>query len=349
MKKILLITFFILMTADAAKIKEISSVVGVRENQLIGYGLVVGLDGSGDGGSAFTLQSLANMLETMNVKVSPNDIASDNVAAVVVTADLPSFARQGDEIDVTVSSIGDAESLEGGTLLLTPLKGVDGEIYALGQGSVSIGGKNERGGGAQNHATAGSVPLGATIERDVAYSLRNQQNATLSLKTSNFQNAISIQNVLNKFYDQRVAEAIDPRTIELRKPENMSMVEFLATAQELDIDYSQTDRIVINERTGTVVAGVNISISPVMITHKDITIKIQSVDELSQEGDNTLRLGEETSIGADQNLVETTKEGTTVANIARSLRRMGAGPTDIIAIFEAMKQSGAIQADLEVL
>jgi len=346
-----ILLFFVLTTfIYAMKIKDISNVVGVRENQLIGYGLVVGLEGTGDGsGSAFTLQSLANMLEAMNIKVNPNDINSKNVAAVIVTANIPPFARQGDKIDLTISSIGDAKSIEGGTLLLTPLKGVDGEIYALGQGAVSIGGRNGRGGGERNHATAGKVPLGATIERDVAYDLYSQTTATLSLKTSNFQNAISIQNTLNRFFDDSVAAAVDPRTIRLKKPDEMSMVEFLATVQELQIDFSQTEKIVIDERTGTIVAGVNISVQPVVITHKDITIKIENVELLPKPNEGNIAMGDELNIGLTTNTLQTTKNGSTVANIARSLQKMGAEPTDIIAILEAMKRAGAIQADLEVI
>lgn len=346
-----LILFFILTTMlYAMKIKDISNVVGVRENQVIGYGLVVGLEGSGDGGSsAFTLQSLANMLQTMNIKVDPNDISSKNVAAVVVTASLPAFSRQGDKIDLTVSSIGDADSLQGGTLLLTPLKGVDGEIYALGQGSVSIGGRNGRGGGDKNHATAGKIPMGATIERDIAYDLYSQQRATLSLKTSNFQNAVAIQDILNRYFKNSVASAVDPRTIQLKKPQDQSMVEFLSTVQELSIDFSQTQKIVIDERTGTIVSGVDVAVQPVMITHKDITIKIQNLQQLPQPDEENIRLDNDLNIALASNLVQTSKEGSTVANIARSLQRMGAEPTDIIAVIEAMKKAGAIQADLEVI
>ncbi len=350
MKKIVLLLLGFATLAFGVKIKDISNVVGVRDNQLIGYGLVVGLNGTGDGtSSTFTLQSLANMLQTMNVKVDPDDIKSKNVAAVVVTAKLPSFARQGDRVDLTISSIGDAKSIEGGTLLLTPLKGVDGKIYALGQGSVTIGGKNGRGGGDKNHATAGTVPLGATIERDVSYDLNNKKRAVLSLKTSNFQNAIAIQDILNRFFKKPVAAAVDPRTIKLNKPDDMSMVEFLATLQELSIDFSRKQKIVIDERTGTIVAGIDITVEPVMITHRDITIKIETADELPPTDDANMRLDEDVSIGLNSNVVKTSKEGSTVANIARSLQKLGAEPKDIISILEAMKKAGAIQADLEII
>ena len=178
------------ISAFAAQIKDIANVVGVRENQLIGYGLVVGLNGSGDGSSSeFTIQSLSNMLQSVNVKIKPDDIKSKNTAAVMVIAKLPPFARQGDKLDVVISSIGDAKSLQGGTLLMTPLKGVDGDIYALAQGSLTIGGKTASRGGASkdgNHVTAGTIPSGAIVEREIAYDIYNQEAIFLSLKESNF-------------------------------------------------------------------------------------------------------------------------------------------------------------------
>lgn len=181
------------ISAFAAQIKDIANVVGVRENQLIGYGLVVGLNGSGDGSSSeFTIQSLSNMLQSVNVKIKPDDIKSKNTAAVMVIAKLPPFARQGDKLDVVISSIGDAKSLQGGTLLMTPLKGVDGDIYALAQGSLTIGGKTASRGGASkdgNHVTAGTIPSGAIVEREIAYDIYNQEAIFLSLKESNFDTA----------------------------------------------------------------------------------------------------------------------------------------------------------------
>ena len=189
------------ISAFAAQIKDIANVVGVRENQLIGYGLVVGLNGSGDGSSSeFTIQSLSNMLQSVNVKIKPDDIKSKNTAAVMVIAKLPPFARQGDKLDVVISSIGDAKSLQGGTLLMTPLKGVDGDIYALAQGSLTIGGKTASRGGASkdgNHVTAGTIPSGAIVEREIAYDIYNQEAIFLSLKESNFDTASNIQRAVN--------------------------------------------------------------------------------------------------------------------------------------------------------
>lgn len=346
--KILFLSLLFLATLEATKVSEVTQVVGVRENQLIGYSLVVGLSKTGDGTtSVFTLQSIANMLKAMNIDMNPNDIKSKNVAAVVVTAKLGSFSRQGDTIDVTVSAIGDAKSIEGGTLLMTPLKGVDGKIYALAQGALSIGGKNERGAGSLNHPTAGMVYGGGIVEREVPLDLYNQDYATLSLKNSSFGNAVNLQNAINGIYHMQVAVALDPKSIKLKRPENKSMIEFLAEVQALDIDYTPLERIVINERTGTIVAGVNIAISPILITHGEITIKIE---EDTQAGPgNNLELDKDIMIGLDDSRLMAKKGSSTVANIARSLQKLGATPKDIISILEAMKKAGAIQAELEVI
>ncbi len=346
--KFLFISLILFVSLQATKVSEITKVVGVRENQLIGYSLVVGLNKTGDGTtSVFTLQSIANMLKAMNIDMNPNDIKSKNVAAVVVTAKLSSFSKQGDTLDVTVSAIGDAKSIEGGTLLMTPLKGVDGKIYALGQGPLSIGGKNERGGGSLNHATAGIVYGGGIVEREIPLDLYNQEYVTLSLKNSSFSNAVNLQNAINAIYHMQVAVALDPKSIKLKCPENKSIVEFLAEVQELDINYIPIEKIVINERTGTIVAGVNIAVSPIVITHGEITIKIEE-DAIAGPGNN-LELDQDITIGLEDNRLLTKKGSSTVANIARSLQKLGASPKDIISILETMKQAGAIQAELEII
>lgn len=351
-RKLLFLVLFLPLFSYAVKIKEISNIIGVRDNQLIGYGLIVGLNKTGDGvTSKFTLQTISNMLQSMNVKINPKDIKSKNVAAVMVTATLPPFARQGDRIDVVVSSIGDAKSIEGGTLLMTPLKGVDGRIYALAQGSVSIGGRNNRRDAYLNHATAGKIPSGAIVEQEVQFDLYRQKEATLSLKEANFQNAITIQNLLNRFYKQPIAVAIDARTIRLKKPEDKSMIEFLAEVGELSITYNNRQRIVIDERTGTIVSGVDIEVEPVLITHGDITIQIQEQKRLPKMTRNSsaTNMGNNMQIQSQNHTVVTRQGATTVANIARSLKKLGASPKDIIAILEAMKNAGAIHADLEII
>jgi flagellar P-ring protein precursor FlgI len=347
--RILLISLLFIFSLDASKVGDISNVIGVRDNQLIGYSLVVGLKKTGDGTtSKFTLQSIANMLKAMNIDMNTVDIKSKNVAAVVVTAKLKPFARQGDKFAVTVSSIGDAKSLEGGTLLMTPLKGVDGKIYALAQGPLSIGGKNAKGATNESHPTAGVVYEGGIVEREIVFDLYNQNAATLSLKESSFTNAIAVQNSINNTYSSQVAVAVDPHTIKLKRPENKSMIEFLAIIQDIDVDYKPKAKVIINERTGTIIAGVDIHIKPVVITHGDITVKIVPEDEITQTKGSVV-VDKDLVIGLNENELYTQKGTTTVANIARSLQKLGATPKDIISILEAMKSAGAISADLEII
>lgn len=346
----LLVTlFFSIPSLYAEKISEIANVIGVRENQLIGYGLVVGLNGTGDGSSsAFTLRSLSNLLQTVNVKIDPADIKSKNIAAVIVTTKLPPFARQGDKLDVSVASIGDAKSLQGGTLLLTPLKGVDGKIYSLAQGSLTIGGMNGKEKGQVNHATAANIFSGALVEREIDYNLENQNFITLSLKQSNFNTAVSVQKELNRAFGKEVAFASDSRTIKLAKPENLSSVEFLAQALDTNVNYIKEEKIVIDERTGTVVSGVNIKVTPVVITHGDITIKIEPTANFLDDN-KSVDIGSNVRIASNDNQIKITEESMTVANITRALNKLGAKPKDIISILENIKRSGAITAVLEVI
>ncbi|MFK5880901.1 MAG: flagellar basal body P-ring protein FlgI [Sulfurospirillum sp.] len=351
MKLVLAIIFLFInfSSLQAEKIKDIANIIGVRENQLIGYGLVVGLNGTGDGSSSkFTLQSLSNLLQTVNVKIKPADIKSKNIAAVIVTAKLPPFARQGDKLDVTISSIGDAKSLQGGTLLMTALKGVDGKIYALSQGSVTIGGMNGKGGGQLNHSTNGAIFSGALVERDVVYDIYNQKFANLSLKRSDFNTAVNMQKALNAFFKEKVATAIDPRTIRLEKPQDLSMVEFLAKTQNVDVNYKKEEKIVIDERTGTIVSGIDIHVSPVVITHGDITIKIEPRKILPKDK-TEVNMGDGVKIAVNQNQLNIKSGEITIANITRALHKLGAKPKDIISIIENIKRAGAINAKLEII
>lgn len=320
------------------KISEIAQVVGIRDNSLVGYGLVIGLNGTGDkSGSKFTMQSIANMLESVNVKLSANDIKSKNVAAVMVTASLPPFARQGDKLDILVSSIGDAKSISGGTLIMTPLSGVDGNIYALAQGNITMG--------ESGSTLSGKILNGANVEREVAYNLYNQENATLSLKSSNLQNAIKIQQTLNDYFGDAIATAVDTRTIKLKKPEVLSMVEFLALVEEIEIDYSRKEKIIIDEKSGTIVAGVGITIDPVVVTHGDITIKISN--EALSDGE---ALEDGAVMSKAQGTISTTNGNKpTVSSVVKALQKMGATPANVISILESMKRSGALRADIEVM
>ena len=339
MKKLVLLLMCGVGLAWAQKIAELAQIVGIRENSLVGYGLVIGLNGTGDkNGSKFTMQSMANMLESMNVKVSANDIKSKNVAAVMVTANMPAFARAGDKIDIQVSSIGDAKSINGGTLVLTPLSAVDGNIYALAQGAITLG--------ESSNTLSGTLINGATIEREVAYNIAAQDSATLSLKKSDLQNAVKIQQTLNETFNANVAQAIDSRTIRLRKPEVMSMVEFLARVEEVEIEYIQKQRVVIDEKSGTIVAGLGITIEPIVVTHGELTLKIS--DEI-QSDPEALSIGDDVSISKAQSTIATNGKKPTIANVVRALQKIGASPKNIISILETMKKSGAITADIVVM
>ena len=341
-EKLLLILLLILLALgalQAAQIKDIASVVGVRDNQLIGYGLVVGLQGTGDGSSAqFTRQAISSMLQSAHVKVDPQNIKAKNVAAVMVTAKLPAFSRHGDKIDVEVASIGDAKSIIGGTLLLTPLRGVDGEIYALAQGAIAKGYSADR--RSKRKATSAKIFKGAIVEREIDFDLYHKNRIRLSLKKADFETAVKIQNKINKTYGARVAMAIDPRTIELRRPAGKSMVEFLASVDRLNIPYRGAGKIVIDERTGTVVAGVDIKVDPVVITHGDLTLKIMPDSKVETHG---------YAIDTKSNVLRMKYGEVTVANIARALQRLGSTPEDIIDILETIKKAGAVNAELEII
>lgn len=331
----------------SAQIKDIANIVGVRDNQLIGYGLVVGLNGSGDGSSSeFTIQSLSNMLQSVNVKINPNDIKSKNTAAVMVTAKLPPFARQGDKLDISISSIGDAKSLQGGTLLMTPLKGVDGEIYALAQGALTLGGK-----GAGNHVTAGTVFGGALVEREVAYEIYNQDAFFLSLKESNFAAASNVQNAINLNAGGELAVALDSRTVRVARPSDANMIDFIAGILSIDVDYKALDKIIIDEKTGTIVSGINVAVDPVVITHGDITIKIEpnAYDEIDPQDRSVVDIRDGVAVDANSNRLLINGDKTTVASIARALNKLGASPSDIIAVMENLKRVGAIHVNLEVI
>lgn len=324
--------------AFSAKIKDISSILGVRENELTGYGLIIGLNGTGDkSGSKFTMQAVANMLETMNIKVSPNDIKSKNVAAVIVSAKLPPFARSGDKIDVFVSSIGDAKSLSGGTLVLTPLTAIDGNVYAIAQGNISM----------STNAPSATIPQAGIIERELVYDIYNKQNATLSLKDSNFKNAFGVQESINAHFGDKVAFAKDPRTIALNKPQNMGMVEFLATISEIEVRYDKGDKIIIDEANGTIITGRDISIEPITISYGDITIHIA---ENSVSVGNAPSSDSHKSASGDSNKsAESVKNAQTptIASLVSALQKIGTTSQNIIAILNAMKKSGAINVAIE--
>ncbi|MCQ2838063.1 flagellar basal body P-ring protein FlgI [Helicobacter pylori] len=342
MKRVFLWLVFVLAFHKllAEKIGDIASVVGVRDNQLIGYGLVIGLNGTGDkSGSKFTMQSISNMLESVNVKISADDIKSKNVAAVMITASLPPFARQGDKIDIHISSIGDAKSIQGGTLVMTPLNAVDGNIYALAQGAIVSGNSN--------NLLSANIINGATIEREVSYDLFHKNAMTLSLKSPNFKNAIQVQNTLNKVFGNKVAIALDPKTIQITRPERLSMVEFLALVQEIPINYSAKNKIIVDEKSGTIVSGVDIIVHPIVVTSQDITLKITK--EPLNDSKNTQDLDNNMSLDTAHNTLSSNGKSITIAGVVKALQKIGVSAKGMVSILQALKKSGAISAEMEIL
>jgi len=346
--------------ADAVRLKDIAEINGVRENQLVGYGLVVGLDGSGDGKKAtFTVQSMASMLEKMGVTVNQKDIQVKNVAAVMVTAMLPPFAKRGNRIDVLVSSIGDAKNLQGGTLMLTPLKGIDGKVYAVGQGPVNTGGFGAGGMAStvvKNFPTVGRVLSGATIEREVPNNFCDSDSLMFSLHNPDFNTAARVVDVINAKLAEPVARAKDAGTIEIRIPDRYmgNTVPLLASLSILEVDPDNEAKVVINERTGTVVMGEQVRISTIAIAHGNLSIIVKENVNVSQplpfsDGRTTVTPSTQINVQEDANQLVVVPKGVSIGQVVNALNALGVTPRDLIAIFQAIKAAGALQADLEVI
>ncbi|MDW8051965.1 MAG: flagellar basal body P-ring protein FlgI [Armatimonadota bacterium] len=346
--------------APSVRLKDIAQVRGVRSNQLIGYGLVIGLEGTGDSsGALFTVQSIANMLERFGITVPPNAIKVKNVAAVMVTAELPPFARAGNRIDVVVSSIGDARSLQGGTLLQTPLRGADGQVYAVAQGPVSIGGFNFGGGGARvqrNHTTVGRIPNGALIEREVPTQFVQGDNSiTIQLHKPDFTTAARVVSTIRNAFPTLTVRAIDPATIRvvLDATTSMDPVMLIAQLETLSVLPDVAARIVVNERTGTVVVNGDVRIAPVAIAHGGITVRVQTTFEVSQppplSGGRT-QVVPQTQVDAREEPAQMVflREGASVEALVKALNALGVSPRDLIAILQALKSAGALHAEIEV-
>ena len=347
--------------AQQVRIRDITTVEGVRDNALIGYGLVVGLNGTGDRRQTiFTTQTLANILQRMGLQVPAASVRVNNIAGVFVTATLPPFARPGTRLDVTVSSVGDAKSLDGGLLLLTPLRAADGQVYAAAQGPLTVGGYSAGGAGNSrqvNHPTVGRVPEGATVERDTSIQLQSLDKISLLLRDSDFSTAATIAAVINQAFAKPVASAIDSRRIELtpRLAAADSIPAFLAKVQELSVSVHPAARVVVNERTGTIVMGKDVRLSAVSILHGNLSIevstefKVSQPQPMSRTGD-TVVVPQQTVRAQDSPVrrVELS-EGATVEQLVSGLQSIGATARDVVSILQALKAAGALQAELEVL
>ena len=348
--------------AHAARIKEIASVQGVRSNPLVGYGLVVGLDGTGDQTTStpFTAQSIAAMLQQMGVTVPAGaSMQLKNVAAVMVTAQLPPFAQPGQTLDVNVSSLGNAKSLRGGTLIATPLKGADGQIYALAQGNLIVGGAGASAAGSKvqiNHLAAGRIPEGATVERSVPTPLNQGDSIQLDLAANDYGTARDVAKAINAKMGEGIAQALDGRTVRVRMPAAPdARVAFLADIENLPVDRAApAARVVINARTGSIVVNQAVTLAPCAVAHGNLSVTINNTPVVSQP--NALAAGQ--TVSRDKADITITQQagsliqmpaGTQLVDVVKALNSLGATPQDLLAILQAIKAAGALNAELEVI
>jgi flagellar P-ring protein precursor FlgI len=347
--KYIFLFFFLFTSIYAQTIKDITNIVGIRENQLLGYGLVVGLAGTGDK-STFTMQSLQNLLRNSYIKIPTSSIKSKNIAAVMVTSSLPAFARQGDKIKVKISAIGDAKSINNGELLLTQLKGVDGNVYGLAQGTIIANKDNE---------TTGMIYEGAIIENEIPYTLKDEKNLTLSLIKASASDADMIQRKINERFGSKIAFAYDTRTIEVNKPEDdMSMVRFISIIENIQLDSSFKKRIIIDKNREMIISGNEIEIGPVTVTKENFIIRIKQTDLNSEEWDNIevnkgMNIGDDIVI-ADKPIVDldntmvNTKGLPKVSDLVRAMKVMKLPMIDIIETLKLIKELGALDVELEI-
>lgn len=356
--------FVMLISASVAiaqepslRLKDIAQIEGARSNQLVGYGLVVGLDGSGDSQQAlFTTQSVVNMLNKFGVIVPAGKLTVKNVAAVMVTADLPPFQRPGSKIDVIVSSLGDAKTLQGGTLLQAPLQGADSNVYAVAQGSISIGGFSAGSGGGnttKNHPTVGRIPAGAIVERAVSSTLTDGKTINVVLNDPDFETAARIAQAINTGLGAGTAMAKDASTVQVTA-NTPDLVSLIAQVGEFQVEQSTTARVIVNERTGTVVIGGDVRLSSAAIAHGDLTVEISTENQVSQPqplSDGKTKVVPQTKVKAVEQpaRVMNFQPGATLKDLVRALNDLKVTPRDIIAILQALKQAGALHSEIQII
>jgi flagellar P-ring protein FlgI len=351
--------------AQAVRLKEVATVLGVRSNQLVGYGLVVGLDGTGDQTTQtpFTTQSLNALLQQMGVTTpagTSTNVQLKNVAAVMVTAQLPAFAQPGQTIDIDVSSMGNAKSLRGGTLITTPLKGADGQIYAIAQGNLIVGGAGASAAGSKvqiNHLSAGRVPEGATVERAVATPLGQGDSLQLDLNSNDFNTARVVERAINNKMGSGVAQALDGRSVRVRMPEGVdARVSFMADIENIPLELAApAAKVVINARTGSVVVNQDVSLNACAVAHGSLTVTISTTPVISQPtafssgGTTVSKEKANISIKQEPGSLIQLPAGTKLADVVRALNSLGATPQDLLAILQAMRSAGALNAEIEVI
>jgi len=362
MKQLIFTALLLLMivpSAQAARIKDIAAFDGVRDNQLVGYGLLVGLNGSGDSDQTkFPVQSLVSMLERMGVTINRNDVKVKNVAAVLVTATLPPFAKQGTKLDVTVSSLGDAKTIAGGTLIMTPLKGADNQVYAVAQGSVltnsfAFGGQGAS--ASKNHPTAGRIRGGALVERELPNVLSGKSSLRLNLAQSDFTTASRVVGAINSKFNG-VAGSSDGGSVTVQIPDEFASrpVEFIAQLENLEVTQDVPARVVVNERTGTIVMGDKVRISGVAVSHGNLALTVKETPKVSQpnplsKGDTKEVPRTELKVQEEQKRLSVLPEGNTIGDVVRGLNLLGVTPRDLISILQAIKAAGALQGELVII
>ena len=369
--------------AYGVRIKDVASIKGIRNNQLVGYGLVVGLNGTGDkSGTGFTNQSLGNMIERLGVDVDKSNISVKNVAAVMVTAVIPPFARIGNKIDVVVSSVGDAKSLQGGTLLMTPLRGVDGNVYGLAQGPLSVGGFSAGGGGGtgvtKNHPTVGRISRGGTIEREIPVPIQGKEELIIALGNPDFTTATRVRKAINGRFGMTLAKTVDSGTVKVEVPQRFreSVVEVVATLENLEVVPDSVAKVILNEKTGTVVVGEKVRISTVAVAHGNLSIVVKEQTSVSQPaplapdppegaqaeqfdedegavvapgGSTVVTTNSNLSVQEGQNRLLLVPGSSTIGELVRALNAIGVTPRDLITIFQSIKAAGALHAELEII
>jgi flagellar P-ring protein precursor FlgI len=360
------LVFIVLSYAPSCGNVRVKDIAQVQEGQtvkLFGYGLVVGLNGTGDGSrSLFTMQSIANMLEKMGIHIPSQSIRTKNIASVIVTADISPRCRENTRVDCVVSSIGDARSLQGGVLLYTPLIGIEGTIWAVAQGPLSIGGYNyDMGTGERilkNHATAGRIPGGALVKKDIALQADPDEPVVFVLNNPDFTSARNLASCINDEYYGQPAKALDASMVQVQVPDEYraNRVSFISGIEGLTLEIDTSAKVVINERTGTVVVGENVKISPVAVSHGNLTVEIRKDVYVSQPNPYSFETGEtvtvedyHASIDAEEKHVVAFEKRTDVGQVAEALNELGVTPRDIIAIFQALSRAGALHAELIIM
>jgi len=357
-----LLTSFAASDVSAERIKDIASFSGIRDNEIMGYGLIVGLNGTGDKDGTYLFQPFANMLNRMGINVNQADIKgkTKNIAAVIVTAKLPTMVRPGSTVDVQVSSIGDAKSLQGGTLLMAPLKGPDGNVYAVAQGPISIGGFAAGGGGTstvKNHPNVGMIPNGAIVEKEVPVQLNRKSRLELLLAAQDITTSKRIADKINEQFKSDIAKAETPSLIALNVPQDYSgkVLDFMSKIELMDVVVDMPARVIVNERTGTVVIGENVRISPIALAHGGLTIEIKTEFQVSQPQPFAPKKAQTVVVPKEEVKAEEKKgflmevQGTTIGELIKALNALGVTPRDLVAILQAIKAAGSLKAELVLM